>query len=152
MEISSGIIVYRINMEGVYEFFMCTPQMPYKLRRQIWSFPKGHVEEGETPFETAVREFTEETSVILSNLDRITYLGLVRQNNRKKVHVFIKPYEDEDFTNLDSNECITVIDGVEYKHKEIEDYAWMTYDELESKGLKCYQPLLKTIMENGQYH
>ena len=91
----------------------------YRDYRDDYSFPKGHVEEGETPFETAVREFTEETSVILSNLDRITYLGLVRQNSRKKVHVFIKPYEDEDFTKLDSNECITVIDGVEYKHKEI---------------------------------
>lgn len=136
-------------MEGVYEFFVCTPHMPYKLKREIWSFPKGHIEEGETPLDAAIREFTEETSIQLRNLENISYLGVVRQNNFKKVHVFIKPYEGEDMENCDSNECVTVIDGVEFIHKEVQAYAWMTYDELEIKGLKCYQPLFKSIIQHG---
>lgn len=28
-----------------------------------WDFPKGHVEEGETEFETAIREVKEETNI-----------------------------------------------------------------------------------------
>ena len=121
----------------------------YREKQNDWSFPKGHIEDGESPLEAAIREFQEETSVVLQNVENISYLGIVRQNNYKKVHVFAKPYNGEDVEHCDSNECITVIDGVEYIHKEVKGYAWMTYDELEVKGLKCYQPLFKNIMHNG---
>src|SRR5947209_13550727 len=32
--------------------------------RLLWSLPKGHVEEGETPADTAVREVSEETGIL----------------------------------------------------------------------------------------
>ena len=32
--------------------------------RLLWSLPKGHIEEGETPADTAVREVAEETGII----------------------------------------------------------------------------------------
>ncbi len=34
-----------------------------KMNQGHWSFPKGHVEEGETEFQTALRETKEETNV-----------------------------------------------------------------------------------------
>jgi len=42
----------------------------------VWTFPKGNIEEGETPEETAVREVLEETGVegkILKDLGVINY-------------------------------------------------------------------------------
>lgn len=66
MEVSSGVLLYR-NNNGVIEFFVCTPDGPYWKYRELWCFPKGHIENNETPFQTAIREFEEETSVKLSD-------------------------------------------------------------------------------------
>ncbi len=53
--LSSGIVVVRRHKDGWY----------YLLLRayQHWDFPKGLVEEGETPLEAACREVIEETSL-----------------------------------------------------------------------------------------
>ena len=42
-------------------------------RKRSWSFPKGHLDEGETPLSCAKREIYEETG--LSNLELIQDLG-----------------------------------------------------------------------------
>jgi predicted NUDIX family NTP pyrophosphohydrolase len=148
MEESSGIIIYRKNNEGIMEYFMCTPYMPRRLPREIWNFPKGHIEEGKTPLEAALREFEEETSVKLSALEEYHFEGKIRQNFKKIVYVFSKPYNGEDFSNLSSNICTTMVLGEIVHHHEVKDYAWMTLAELQDKGLKCYLPILTRIEEN----
>lgn len=40
----------------------------FRHKEQDWSFPKGHIEVGETPLAAAVRETTEETGLVASNL------------------------------------------------------------------------------------
>lgn len=62
-----------------------------------WDFPKGHVEEGETPQRTALREIQEETAIppeaqdfILGFKDVVSYF--YRRGNslvRKEVHFFL---------------------------------------------------------------
>lgn len=62
-EICYGIIPLR-KLSGKREVLLV------KHGKGHWSFPKGHPEKGETPQETATREFVEETSLhILSFLD-----------------------------------------------------------------------------------
>lgn len=148
MEVSSGIILYRNTING-YEFFVCTPGGPYWHNRELWNFPKGHVENGETPFIAALREFKEETSISLSDDEsKYNYLGLIKQNNKKHVHVFSKEYEGEDYSNCYSNECVSIINGVEISHPEVKAYSWMTIEELENKGMKCYIPIFKIISDS----
>lgn len=57
-EISGGIVVFREEPDG---------SRYYLLLRHAngghWSFPKGHLEEGESAREAAVRELTEETGL-----------------------------------------------------------------------------------------
>ena len=70
-----------------------------------WSFPKGHVEQGETEVETALREIKEETSldVLIDPTFRETVTYFPRKDTQKVVVYFIAkaktfdyvPQEDE---------------------------------------------------------
>lgn len=55
----AGGIVYRVS-GGVAKFLLVGPK---KERPGQWVLPKGHIETGETPEQTAVREVREETGV-----------------------------------------------------------------------------------------
>ena len=60
-EKSCGAVVYRYNND-VLEVLL--------IRHRFgghWSFPKGHVEEGENEFQTALREVKEETGLTMLN-------------------------------------------------------------------------------------
>src|SRR5581483_5102926 len=59
---SAGILVYRIKAAGP-EVFIVHPGGPIFAKKddEVWSVPKGIVEEGEDAMATAKREFEEET-------------------------------------------------------------------------------------------
>lgn len=62
LEHSAGVIPYRIEPDGTLSFLIlhsATVRNP----RARWEFPKGGMEPGESPRETAAREFIEETSL-----------------------------------------------------------------------------------------
>jgi predicted NUDIX family NTP pyrophosphohydrolase len=149
MELSSGIILYKKDNNNEVKFFVCTPGGPYWENKELWNFPKGHVEVGESDFECALREFEEETSIKLNPNSYYIDFGLVRQNKQKNVHVYAKKYENEDTSNCYSNLCTSIINGISIEHYEIKGYAWKTIDELRNNGIKCYIPIFKKIIDNG---
>ena len=74
-EKSCGALVFRKN-EGSYDLVL--------LRHKFgghWSFPKGHVEQGENEFQTAMREVKEETGIAIRIMDGF----------RESVEYFPKP-------------------------------------------------------------
>jgi 8-oxo-dGTP pyrophosphatase MutT (NUDIX family) len=66
-ETTAGGIVWRRNTEGAIEILLL---QDVKGR---WSIPKGHIEEGESPKETAEREIGEETG--LTEMRIMNWLG-----------------------------------------------------------------------------
>lgn len=56
-EVSAGGIVFRRDGEGVFRFLMIRDSY------DNWGFPKGHLEEGESPADAASRETAEETGL-----------------------------------------------------------------------------------------
>ena len=80
-----------------------------------WSFPKGHVEAGETDMDTAVREVLEETGLHIRLLDGFCEKSTYTIQGRidKTVLIFLA-------TTTDTR---TVI-----QESEIEDYLWLDYD------------------------
>ncbi|WP_026360527.1 NUDIX hydrolase [Amycolatopsis nigrescens] len=96
-----------------------------RLDRQgklLWSLPKGHIEDGETTEQTAVREVKEETGIsahVLTSLGTIDYWFVAeRRRVHKTVHHFILEAAGGELSDEDV---------------EVTEVAWVPLDELEAK-------------------
>ncbi len=126
-ERSCGAVVYRkINNEIRYLLIR-------NRRSSNWSFPKGHVENGETLEDTAVREVFEETGLHIKILPGFKCKSEYSIQNRikKTVQIFVAATDDTQ----------TII-----QQEEIEDYLWLTYDKA-YKQLKFEND--KTILKDA---
>ena len=84
------LICSQIPVAGVILICQGNPRilMVKNTFSNCWSFPKGKIEPGETPKNTAIRECLEETGYDIS--DRIDSAPCICfQQNNKKVHLFI---------------------------------------------------------------
>ncbi|MDV6010993.1 NUDIX hydrolase [Haloechinothrix sp. LS1_15] len=85
----------------------------------LWSLPKGHIEEGESREQTAVREVKEETGIsarVLESLGTIDYWFVAdRKRVHKTVHHFLLEATGGELSNADS---------------EVTDVAWVPFGEL----------------------
>ncbi len=92
-EKSCGAIVYR-RFHGNIEILLIR-----HINSGHWSFPKGHVEAGETEVETAIREIKEETSidVIIDPTFRETVSYSPKRDTQKIVVYFIGKAKNYDF-------------------------------------------------------
>ena len=87
--------------------------------RLLWSLPKGHVEQGETSEDAAVREVEEETGIrgtVVATLGTIDY-WFVAENRRihKTVHHFLLVASGGELSDEDL---------------EVDEVAWVPLDEL----------------------
>jgi ADP-ribose pyrophosphatase YjhB (NUDIX family) len=90
--------------------------------RLLWSLPKGHIEDGETPEEAAVREVEEETGIIgrvVAPLGTIDF-WFVAEDRRvhKTVHHFLMRALGGELSDSDV---------------EVSEVAWVPLSELESR-------------------
>ena len=88
----------------------------------LWSLPKGHVEAGETPPETAVREVAEETGIhgrVLAPLGTIDFWFVIAG---RRVHKTVHHY-------------LLLAEGGELSDEDIEvtEVAWVPLDQLSTK-------------------
>ena len=129
MEYSAGIIPFRKNEKGELEFFVGHPGGVGWQWRDYWAYLKGGVENGESWKETALREFQEESGLILEEevKEKMIPLGTSKQNKHKIVIAFALEYPninpDECFSNMADNGLCP----------EIDKYAWFTYEDLKGR-------------------
>lgn len=124
-EVSAGGMIYRKEEDGYY--FVLILDAYGK-----WTFPKGHVDEGENEEEAALREIQEETG--LTDLEAQGYLG----ETEVKVH---KP-EEKPFRKLIKYYLVETT-SVELKVpdvKELQDVKWYpmreAYDRIDYSNAK----------------
>ncbi len=90
--------------------------------RLLWSLPKGHIEQGETAEQTAMREIAEETGIhgrVLASLGSIDY-WFVTEGRRvhKTVHHYLLQFVGGELSDDDV---------------EVTEVAWVPLSELESR-------------------
>jgi 8-oxo-dGTP pyrophosphatase MutT (NUDIX family) len=117
-QVSSGGVAYRIGADGV-EVALVYVRFRGKER---WQLPKGLVDEGESPEQTALREIREETGIeteLLAPIDVIEYWyaghkGGCRVRFHKFVHFFLCEYRSGDVSDHD---------------REVLEARWIPIDE-----------------------
>lgn len=107
-ETSCGAVVYRY-INGQIKYLMIKNK-----RSKYWGWPKGHMERGETRYDTARREVLEETGLRINI--HLGYEGkshyCLGDNTDKIVYIFVATTNDLD-THI--------------QESEIEDYIWVPY-------------------------
>ena len=123
---SCGVIPYRIR-EGKREYLVLLQT------NGCWSFPKGHMEPGETETETALRELREETGLTAAGApeNTVTLEYPLHPYGRKQVVLFLWKVDGE----------------TKPQETEILDYRWVTPEEvknyLRQDTLETVRPLLR---------
>ena len=90
-----------------------------RQKQGFWGFPKGHIEEGESEIQTAIRETKEETNldVIIEDETRfcLNYIIEDKQINKYVVYFIAKAINND----------------VKLQIEEIDDIAWVDIEKVE---------------------
>ena len=119
IEVSAGAIVYTMIDNRPYYLIICNYD-------HDWGFPKGHLEQSETPAQAALREIEEETGIIV-DLDTSFMRTLeypLPNGNDKIVYYFIGGFKDQEFTRQEAE--VKQIRLLPYE----EALAILTYDDM----------------------
>ncbi len=117
-QVSAGGVVYRGAECGVEIAIIAVPG-----KENRWQLPKGIVDEGEEPEETALREVREETGVeseLIEPIDTIEYWYVGHSQGRKVrfhkwVHFYLMRYVSGDIGD--------------YDRREVAEARWVSLDE-----------------------
>lgn len=103
-----------------------------------WDFPKGHMEEGETEVQTAIREVKEETNLdvmIKDEKDKYIIEYVPRENVLKKVVFFVAK---------------RISGELKRQEKEISEIKWFElYEAVERITYLESKNIMKRIIEKG---
>ena len=142
VEVSAGGIVFRLTDRG-------TQYLLIKDSYDNWGFPKGHLENGETPADAAARETAEETG--LSGLQLRGPIRVIDWHFRfrgrhihKYCHFFL-------FESASGDPCPQVEEGITDFRWEIHDQALevLSYDN--ARGvLKRAGEMVRTRVATGE--
>ena len=133
-EIAAGVIAYYYDdSTSEYKFLMAHPGGPYFKNVNKYGFPKGHVENDESYEHAAIREFQEETGLVI---DQTRLWGHIECKGKKKnVHYYLYPMtEIWALDSLYSNQFYS--DVFKCMIDEIDDYRYVSLIEMTELLLK----------------
>ena len=135
-EVSAGGLV--IDSTGTKGLLIGRRDLKDESREKLlWSLPKGHIEEGETPQMAAIREVQEETG-ILSEIHR--ELGVIDfwfMASGKRIHKTVHHYLFKEVSG-----------SLAPQVTEVDDVRWFPLEEI--IGLLAYPDEKKLISRSGE--
>lgn len=102
---SCGAVVYRNIPSGPQVLLV-----KQFLNDDSWGIPKGHMEEGETYVDTAIRETREEAGIDIKIITQLPHVFINRRNYRKVVVPFLasQTCDKEPFSGHQASEVVDV--------------------------------------------
>tara|TARA_A100001015_G_C14644482_1_gene576717 strand:+ start:236 stop:643 length:408 start_codon:yes stop_codon:yes gene_type:complete len=118
MEVSAGVIVR--DDSGPEVVYLCVRAY------SNWDFPKGHVEQGETLLQAAVRELHEETTLSVTDVNILGVMAppVLYKNGKKTAHYFLADRKSDKEPFLPVNPDLG--------HPENDEYSWLTMEIMRS--------------------
>ena len=108
----------------------------YEKNRNFWGFPKGHMEDGETEIETALREVKEEVGldVEIDKERRYTLNYVIRDEIDKTTVLYIAKAKSEEIT---------------MQEQEIENVRWCDFEEaLNTLTFDNWKEMFKKVIDD----
>ncbi len=112
-EKSCGAVVFRETANSIHYLIILNKKGNYIGH---WGFPKGHMEEGESEFETAKREILEETGLEVEFIDGF----------REVVNYSPRPGIKKDAVYFLAK---AASDNVTLQKSEVAGFRWLTYEK-----------------------
>jgi len=135
-EVSAGGLV--IDATGTKGLLIGRRDLKDQSReRLLWSLPKGHIEEGETPEQAAIREVQEETGIESEIARELGVIDFWFMAGGKRIHKTVHHYLFKE-TGGHLSPQIT----------EVDDVGWFPLDEI--VGLLAYPDEKKLIAKSGE--
>ena len=108
----------------------------YEKNRNFWGFPKGHMEEGESEIQTALREVKEEVGLdVKIDVNKKYTLNYIINNEIDKTSIF--------YIATPINENIVM------QENEIENIKWCNFDEaLNTLTFDNWKELFKNVIRD----
>ncbi len=127
-EAEAGGVVYRLTKAGKLQIVL------FQDVRDRWTIPKGHIEEGETAQESAIREISEEVG--LFGIDPVCWLGKVNFRYRRANSLVI--------INMQTYLFKAGKDESLKKEEWMHDVRWFDFDEAIEKI--AYEDVAKLVL------
>lgn len=108
----------------------------YEKNRNFWGFPKGHMEEGETEIETALREVKEEVGldVEIDLEKRYTLNYIIRDEIDKTTVLYIAKTKNEEIV---------------MQENEIENAKWCSFEEaIDTLTFEDWKEMFRNVIED----
>lgn len=126
--------------------------MGHSTGNSFFDIPKGGMEDGEEPIDSAIRECIEESSLVFTK-ENLVDLGEFSYNKEKRIHLFITFVIKENIL-LDELKCETYFEHFYTKKMvpEIDSFSWIEASEksLDNKCAKSMARVLKNLLNSNQ--
>lgn len=128
--------------------------------QKAWDLFKGGIEAEESPFDAAMRELREEAGVlpvvegheevmdhrtVLIPYTDFTEVGLTRYIPKKDLYLYICKVPT---FNPDMCRCTGMVDRKDYQMPEMDDFKWVSFENIESYCRPAMANVLKQVFQN----
>jgi len=134
-EVSAGGLV--IDFSGTKGLLIGRfDQKDANRERLLWSLPKGHIEEGETPEEAAIREVAEETGITSEISRELGVIDFWFMAGGKRIHKTVHHYLFKEVSGV-----------LTPQESEVDEARWFPLEEI--VNLLAYPDEKKLIARSG---